>query len=144
MTEKELHIVCFDVPFPVSHGGFFDLFYKIKALQTAGIAITLHCFEYGRSRQPLLTQYCKAVYYYPRRNYFESFSLRIPYIVSSRKNEMLIKNLSADNYPVLLEGTHCTYILFKNIFPKRKILYRLHNVEHIYYRQLFRSEKKRT
>ncbi|MBD0352569.1 MAG: mannosyltransferase [Flavisolibacter sp.] len=136
-----LHIVCFDVPYPVSHGGFFDIFYKLQALKKEGIAIILHCFMYGRSQQPELEKWCNKVYYYTRKTGIRGFSSFLPYIVASRKNNELIKRLSADDHPILLEGTHTTYILFKNLFPGRTILYRLHNIEHIYYRQLYQWER---
>lgn len=139
MTYKSLHIVCFDVPYPVNHGGFFDLFFKIKSLHEAGITIYLHCFEYGRGQQLELEKYCHEVNYYPRKKLNVSF--RLPFIVTSRINKQLTENVSKDNHPILLEGTHTTYILYKNLFPGRRLLYRLHNIEHIYYRNLYRSEK---
>lgn len=141
MKEQHIHIVCFDIPYPISHGGFFDLFYKIKALHLNGIQITLHCYVYGRSQQPILNKYCKAVHYYDRKKISSSLSLRLPFIVASRSNDILINNLSKDNDPIILEGTHCTHILHLNRFPGRKMMYRLHNIEHIYYRHLFLTEK---
>jgi glycosyltransferase involved in cell wall biosynthesis len=65
--------------------------------------------------------------------------LRLPYIVSSRINPELLKNLSKDTYPILLEGIHCTYYLYHGDLSNRKVLVRLHNVEYEYYRQLARS-----
>ena len=47
-TEKHLHIVSFDVPWPANYGGVIDVFYKVKALSAKGIRIHLHAFEYGR------------------------------------------------------------------------------------------------
>ena len=141
MNPKKLHIVCLDVPYPADHGGMFDLFHKLVALHHAGVSITLHCFDYGKGQQEELNQYCSAVYYYKRKTGVKGVSLRLPYIVSSRIDEQLVKNLSADNLPILLEGTHCSYMLYQNLFPGRKILYRLHNIEQLYYQQLFRNEK---
>ena len=104
-----------------------------------GIKIHLHCFEYGRGEQPELEKYCEDVFYYRRKKYFRTPELRLPYIVSSRINPLLIKNLLQNNYPVLLEGIHCTYYLYSNQLAGRKVLVRLHNVEFQYYRQLARS-----
>lgn len=140
MKAPTVHIVCFDVPYPVSHGGFFDLFYKIKMLAETGVSVILHCFEYGKGQQPELNKYCTEVFYYKRKTGLKGLSFRLPYSVSSRKNEELIRNLSKDNYPVLLEGTHCTYMLFKKLFPDRTVVYRLHNIEHLYYRGLAAAE----
>jgi glycosyltransferase involved in cell wall biosynthesis len=134
-----LHIVCLDVPYPPDYGGVFDLFYKIKTLHRLGVKIHLHCFEYGRGEQPELNQYCEEVYYYQREKLIHGIPLRLPYIVSSRINPALIKNLLKDNYPVLLEGIHCTYYLYHGGLNQRKVLVRLHNVEFEYYKQLAKS-----
>lgn len=129
------------MPYPVSHGGFYDLFYKIVALHQQGVQIVLHCFEYGRGKQEILNHYCSSVHYYKRKKGIAGLSITLPYIVSSRCSKILLQNLSADNDPILLEGTHCTYLLYKNFFPQRTILYRLHNIEHIYYKHLLVTER---
>jgi hypothetical protein len=118
----------------------FDLFYKIKALYEQGIKIHLHCFEYGRGQQPELNKYCEEVFYYQREKLNLGIPLRLPYIVSSRMNPQLIKNLLKNNFPILLEGIHCTYYLYHGELNNRKVLVRLHNVEFEYYRQLAASE----
>ena len=104
-----------------------------------GIKIHLHCFEYGRGQQPELNQYCEEVFYYERKKLLQTTQLRLPYIVSSRINPLLIKNLLKDKYPVLLEGIHCTYYLYYGQLKDRKVLVRLHNVEYEYYNQLAKS-----
>lgn len=139
ILENHLHIVCFDIPYPVDHGGYFDLFYKLVALKKAGVSIHLHCFEYGRAHQPILNEYCESVRYYKRQSGHKGFSHKIPYIVSSRINELLYHNLLQDNHPILLEGIHCSFLLHDERFKNRKILLRLHNVEHLYYERLATS-----
>lgn len=104
-----------------------------------GVKIHLHCFEYGRVRQEELNKYCEEVFYYQRENLTAGFPLRLPYIVSSRINPLLIKNILKDNYPVLLEGVHCTYYLYHGELSNRKTWVRLHNVEYEYYHQLAKS-----
>lgn len=141
MIDKKLHIVCLDVPYPADHGGTFDLFYKIVTLHKLGIEIILHCFEYGKGEQEELNNYCSQVHYYKRRTGLRGMSLSLPYIVSSRINQQLYKNLQKDNAPVLLEGTHTTYLVYKSLLPERTILFRLHNIEQVYYYYLSRSEK---
>lgn len=136
MESRHLHIVCLDVPYPVDYGGVFDLFYKIKSLSEAGIKIHLHCFEYGRGQQAELDKYCVEVHYYHRRTGHKCFSATLPYIVASRANTELLNNLQKDNYPVLLEGIHCTYFLHTGKLNNKRVFVRLHNVEHLYYRQL--------
>jgi hypothetical protein len=137
-VKKYLHIVCHDIPFPLDYGGVFDLFCKLKAFKEAGIGLFLHCFEYGRARQPELNKYCEEVFYYPRNEGHKGFSIKLPYIVCSRCNTALMQNLLKDEHPILLEGIHCTYLLNNEKFAGRKILLRLHNVEYAYYHQLYR------
>jgi glycosyltransferase involved in cell wall biosynthesis len=110
-------------------------------LHQSGVKIHLHCFEYGRGEQPVLNQYCEEVNYYQRNKSLKGILLRLPYIVSSRINSQLIKNLLKDNYPVLLEGIHCTYYLYNGELKNKNVLVRLHNVEFEYYHQLALSTK---
>ena len=137
--EKHLHIVSLDVPYPVDHGGIFDLFYKITALYQCGVHIHLHCFEYGRGHQPELEKFCTEVHYYKRQLGHKGFSRQLPYIVASRINEQLYERLLKDEHPILLEGIHCSYLLHNKKFANRKIFLRLHNTEYLYYRQLAKS-----
>lgn len=134
--DKHLHIITHDIPFPTDYGGVVDLFYKIKALYAAGTMIHLHCFHANRQPQPELLGYCASVNYYPRDKSLSAIFSRLPYIVSSRRSANLLQNLQKDDYPVLLEGIHCSYLLYKNLLLDRKVFTRLHNVEHRYYRQL--------
>ncbi len=97
MTNKHLHIVTHDVPFPVKHGGFVDIFYKIVSLYEKGVIIYLHCFKKGwEKEQKELNKYCKRVHYYQRKTGFAGVSLNTPYIVNSRKSEELYHQLSND------------------------------------------------
>ncbi len=134
--DKHIHIVTHDVPWPVDFGGMFDLFYKIKNLHEIGVHVHLHCFTNKRAEQTMLNRYCETVNYYPRDTSFKSFSFKIPFIVKSRSSTALLENLQKDNYPILLEGIHCTYLLYKMKLEGRKVMVRLHNVEYLYYNQL--------
>ncbi len=136
MENRKLHIVCHDVPYPPDYGGVFDLYYKIRTLHEEGIRIQLHCFTSGRDEQPILNDFCEEVYYYPRRTGHKGFSHQLPYIVCSRSNPELLERLLQDEYPILLEGVHCSYLMQDHRFAARKILLRLHNVESVYYKQL--------
>jgi len=141
MSNKTLHIICHDVPWPADYGGVFDLFYKIKSLYEAGIKIKLHCFDYGRGQQVELNKYCEEVHYYERQRGWRSVSITLPYIVKSRANPLLLENLLKDEYPVLMEGIHCTAFLKLLLEKGRRVFLRLHNVEFFYYSQLFKGEK---
>ena len=117
----------------------YDLFYKLPALQQAGIAIHLHCFTYNRPPQKELEKYCVSVHYYPRHTDIRGISLTLPYIVASRRNNTLLQTLLQDDYPILMEGVHCTYPLLDKRFRHRKMFVRLHNVEYRYYYHLYKS-----
>lgn len=139
-TNKTLHIVSFDVPFPPNYGGVIDVFYKIKNLAEKGVKIYLHTYEYGRGKQKELDKYCEKVYYYDRNTSFLKLLSRKPFIVNSRKCDLLISNLKKDNFPILFEGLHTTFPLIDNLFNDRKTLVRTHNIEHDYYKGLRKSE----
>lgn len=142
MSEKKIHIICHDTPWPADYGGVVDLFYKLKALHEEGIKIKLHCFLYGeRTEQDELKKYCEEVHYYKRLTGWKGISLNKPYIVQSRANPELLNNLLLDDDPVLMEGIHCTSFFFELLKRERKIFLRLHNVESLYYSHLFQHEK---
>ena len=138
--DKHLHIITLDVPWPADYGGVVDLFYKIVSLHRAGIKIHLHCFTAGRLPQDELDKYCESVNYYCRKKFPQGISPGLPYIVSSRINKELLKNLQQDDYPILMEGVHCTYYLFNGALKNRKVFVRLHNVEYNYYQNLATHE----
>ena len=138
---KKVHIISFDVPYPPNYGGVIDVFFKLKALSRLGVDIILHCFEYGRSQQPALEEYCQEVHYYNRNSYFSSLlSKDVPFIAKSRGNDELIQNLQKDDAPILFDGLHTTYILKLADFSNRKLFLRAHNVEHRFYKGLASSE----
>lgn len=140
MTNK-LHIISFDIPYPADYGGVMDVFFKVKALHANGVKIHLHCFEYHRPPAPELEKYCEKVYYYPRNISSRLLFHKLPYIVISRQSDELIQNLEKNNWPILAEGLHCTWILNDRYWQNRKIIVRTHNIEHEYYQQLARAEK---
>jgi len=142
LQQRSLHIVAFDVPSPPDYGGAIDVYYKIKALAAAGMEIYLHCFAYGdRKDAPDLEAICKQVFYYPRRTGLRGLSMTKPYIVSSRKCPALLRNLKEIDAPILFEGLHTTYYLSHKALADRFKIVRTHNIEHDYYRQLYKKGK---
>ena len=127
-SNKHLHIVSFNVPYPPDYGGVIDVFYKIKALSQLGIKIHLHCFNYGRDESEELAKICETVNYYPRKKFYQAIYSNVPYIVGSRQSGELLTNLTNDNYPVLFEGLHtCFYLKHPALEGKLKAV-RMHNV----------------
>jgi hypothetical protein len=136
LTEKTLHIVSFDVPYPANYGGAIDVFYRIKALKEIGFNITLHCYEYGRGRPEELEQLVDAVIYYSRKKSVLDWFSKKPFIVQTRRSNKLLQNLLKDDAPILFEGLHTTYFLGHPELKNRKKLVRTHNIEHDYYFKL--------
>ena len=62
--------------------------------------------------------------------------------MKSRPNGELSDNLKKINAPILFEGLHTTSPLINETFNNRKILIRAHNIEHLYYEGLSKSETK--
>ncbi len=140
--DKHLHIITLDVPYPDDYGGAIEQWHRIRWLHQLGVKIHLHCFTKKRPPAPLMEQYCASVQYYPRRTGLKGFSFRMPYIVSSRRSAALMKNLLADQHPILMEGVHCTWPLQTGLLKNRKVFVRLHNAEFRYYSQLCRHENE--
>lgn len=141
MSDNSIHIISFNIPYPPNYGGVIDVFYKIKALHSAGIKIHLHCFEYGREIPEQLNSLCEHIYYYKRNTSILSALSCTPYIVKSRKSEALIQNLLKNDYPILFEGLHTCYYIKDERLADRLKIYRESNIEHLYYYNLFKSEK---
>lgn len=142
LKDKFIHIVSFDIPVPVNYGGAIDVYYKLKSLNDLGVKIIFHCFEYGgRKANKELNDLCHEVYYYKRKKVFFDFFYHTPYIVSSRRDSRLIKNLTKDNFPIIFEGIHSTIYLNDSRLRKRMKIVRTHNIEHDYYESLAKTEK---
>ena len=131
MSDKTLHIISFDVPYPPTYGGIVDVYFKLKEFHKVGIKIILHCFYKEITDIKHLNYLCQEVHLYKRKrgNIFNT----LPYIVSSRTSGKLTNRLEKDNYPILIEGIHCTGFLKALKNKDRKIGLRTHNIEHDYY-----------
>ncbi len=139
--EKHIHIVSFDVPWPANYGGVIDVFYKVKALSELGIQIHLHCFQYGRAAAEELEKLCCEVHYYKRLTSWHQHIASLPYIVNSRSSIALLDNLQKDDYPILFEGLHTTFLLPHQALINREKVIRMHNIEWRYYNNLFKISK---
>lgn len=135
----KLHVVSFQVPFPPDYGGLIDVYYKLKALKEAGCSVVLHTYRYGVDEQPDLLKVADAVYYYERFTGWCSMFSFLPYIVYSRRSQLLLERLCEDNSPILFEGLHTCYFLSNPLLRDRQKWVRMHNVEHDYYRFLGKS-----
>ena len=139
--ERHLHIVSFDVPYPADYGGVIDVYYKVKALAKQGIDVMLHCYQYGRPQQKELEDLCEKVYYYPRlRGIFSALSHE-PYIVYSRRSQLLLSHLLEYDAPILFEGLHTCHFLSHPALRNRLRIVRACNIEHEYYHYLAKGTR---
>lgn len=141
VSEKHLHILSFDVPYPPDYGGVIDVYYKMKAFADQGIHVHLHCYQYGREAAKQLEEICDEVIYYKRKIYKDPFFSKDPYIVITRNSGEILDNLRKDDYPIFFEGLHSCYYLNSEILHNRFKVVRMHNIEHVYYKNLAKIEK---
>lgn len=137
--EKHIHIVSFDVPWPVSCGGSTDISSTIQSLHQAGVRVHLHCFENEHYEQDELVNFCSSVQYYPRLSGHKCVSMELPYTVAAHSTPELSERLLLDDHPILLQGIHCTYLLTDERFCGRRIAVRLLNTEYVHYEELCES-----
>lgn len=142
MSEKTLHIVSFDNPYPPNYGGVIDVFYKIKALSEIGYTIHLHCFV---KEIPLefdeLKRLCQSVCFYEiTKNPFHFLSA-LPFSVISRSNSKLGTNIAKIHAPILFEGLKTTCLVNDTRLQHHKKFLRLHNIEHNYFKGIAKSEE---
>jgi len=138
----KLHLVAFDIPFPPDYGGAIDVFYQIKNLSEAGVAIYLHCPQYGgRVPAPTLEALCARVWYYPRKTGLAGISVKYPYMVCSRRHPDMLHNLVQVEAPILFDGVSTAYYMDHPALRNRLKIMRNQNVEQDYYRLLADREE---
>lgn len=142
-SEKHLHIVSFDIPFPANYGGAIDVYYRVRYLHNYGVKVHLHCYEYKRNHlhSQELEDICHSVEYYDRQDNIFKMISTLPYIANTRYSERLVDNLLKDDYPILIEGLHSSMLLRDKRLRGRKMYVRMHNIEHEYYGRLSQVEK---
>lgn len=139
--ERCINVVCFNAPYPADYGGAIDVYYTLRALHDAGVGIILHSFLYDRPEAKELEVLCKEVHYYPRKRGIVRQLSFLPYIVNSRRDKRLLRNLEGNAFPILFEGLHVCFYLKNRSLRERTKLVRMCNIEHRYYFHLFRSER---
>lgn len=141
MKKPDVHIVAFAVPYPPHYGGAIDVWNRVKALHAEGLNISLHCFMYGPFHpHDAIQEVVSEVNYYPRITWQAMLAPGLPYIVSSRRNQLLLNKLKEDNAPILFEGIHTTG--YCDELKGRKHLLRSHNIEHRYYNELAKDSQR--
>lgn len=143
MTKENIHIICFDNPYPPIYGGVIDVFYKIKSLHDQGVAIRLHCFvDQIPTDNSVLESVTESCNFYIRNKSIFNFMSTKPFSVASRSDQELWRNLNLDKSAILFEGLQSTAVLCANCFKDRDLFLRLHNLENNYYKGLLKSESR--
>jgi hypothetical protein len=137
-----LNVVSFDIPYPPDYGGVTDVYWKLFWLHKAGVRVILHCFHSRRNPAPELNGICEQVHYYRRAMGFRSNLSTLPFTVKSRESEALVRNLLANDHPILFEVLHTCGPIADPRLRKRLKIYRHSNIEHEYYKHLSKSERK--
>jgi len=133
---KGINIISLDVPYPPNYGGVIDIWNKIDTLKKLKVDIYFHCFYYNRKPNKIIDRICNKTFYYKRNMNFMNIFSKYPFIIKSRQNSELIKNLSLNNYPILFEGLHTCYEIKNSSLANRMKIIRMHNIEYKYYRGL--------
>lgn len=143
LTDKKIHFISMDIPFPPNYGGVIDVFFKLKAMHQMGIKIYLHL--YGKSSCGIdeLKQFAEEIYYYPIKKKPVYFLKTSPFSVKIRRGEELLKNIKKIKAPIFFESLKTTQVLDLDGLDAYPKFLRLHNIEHNYYKGLGNSEKNK-
>lgn len=107
-------------------------------MNAEGVAVHLHYFsEEKNNTEDKIQPYCASIHYYKRNITFKNVLKSIPYIVQTRNDTKLLENIQNDDFPILFEGLHTTFLLNHPALKNRKKIVRLHNIEWLYYGKLF-------
>jgi hypothetical protein len=88
------------------------MFEKIVALKKSGVKIHLHYFKYGeRGNNDELKKYCESIYSYERKVGTKGFVSGTALYCFLQTHQDLVINLQKNDFPILVEGIHCTGIL---------------------------------
>lgn len=141
MQDKQINIVAFDNPYPPNYGGVIDVYFKLKALYEIGYKIHLHCFVNEiPENQEELQQVTSSLFFYKSKPKWYHLLSKMPLSVISRSNPDLVKNLLENDFPILFEGLKTTCLVNDFRLKDRKKLLRYHNIEHLYYKGIAKSE----
>lgn len=139
--QKNILIVTSQSPYPTYHGGAFDVFEKLKGIKSLGFSIDLVIttkFEVEKEHQVYMKQYVDNLFIVNRENRVVDLLKRKPIQYTSRTK---LKNIEfKKKYEfLLLESEFLSSILDNKTLMYDKLLFRVHNNETYYFRQLANS-----
>lgn len=141
MKKLNILIVSGFFPYPVMHGGAYDIWEKIKGIKELGHSIDLiytHKNIPQRKDLDIVKQYVKELFFVRRINKLKYLFHKKPLQVLSRKELNKVKLTKQYDY-VILESDYVGEILNNKTLKTRKIVLRSHNNESLYFKNLSRS-----
>ena len=143
LTDKKIHFISMDIPFPPNYGGVIDVFFKLRAMHQVGIKIYLHLYGSSSCGIEELKPFTEEIYYYPIKKNPIYFLKSSPFSVKSRRGEELLKNIKRIKAPIFFESLKTTEVLNLDCLEDYPKYLRLHNIEQNYYKGLASSEKNK-
>lgn len=142
MNNKTILIVMGECPYPVNHGGRFDIWNKIRIFREMGFKIdllmTLKDTKEYIENEAVIKNSVENVYWVKRKNSITQFFSLLPLQVTSRNKLREIVLKTRYDY-VLLEGEYVYAIFFNKTLKYKNIMLRMHNNEVEYFKQLTES-----
>ncbi len=143
--QRTLNIVSGNLPCPNTLGDGQQTYWLLEALSAAGIEIHLYTFTESDSTTDAnsdtkigaeLSKMCSSVKTYPINLGHRNFSISAPYATSKYLNVQLIKDLKANNYPILIEGMGPCELALSSALASKNIWVRLLTYAPGYFRYL--------
>lgn len=129
---RYLHIICPENPLPADNGRHIDIINRMMILKKAGISIHLHVFtQDDLAGSSLLNEYCEKLVTYPVKNKYHSSLPDLPLHISIYSNEDLIRSLTENDWPILMEGIPCASLLDSIKVANRKIIVRIYQDKNV-------------
>lgn len=141
-TNRSLHFICMDVPFPPNYGGIIDVFFKLKAFHQLGVKIYLHVYGFDKNGIENLDQFAEEIYFYPIKKNPFYFLSQLPFSVRSRDGQAILKNIQKHKAPIFFESLKTTHFLALDQLKDYPKYLRLHNIEQNYFEGLAASETR--
>jgi polysaccharide biosynthesis protein PslH len=141
---KRLLIVCPDFPYPDNYGGRKDIWNRIKLFFELGYYMDIICTVKENPRKEdiiVVKKYVQNVFILKRNRSLSYLFTRMPFQLKSR-DKLAKFRLSREYDYIILEGDYVLpFLLNDDISDFNKIIFRMHNDEHTYFKQLCESEK---
>ena len=136
--QRSLNIISGYLPCPNTLGDAQQTYWLIEALSGSGIEVHLFTFcdqdttldtpnnpTINAATHPQLFKICKTVTTYTINKGHRNFSFSAPYATGKFLNQMLIQNLKANKYPILIEGMGPSGLALSKDLEHRKIWVRI-------------------